>query len=220
MQARKDPRCFSTESDEAQEDPTRNCHMRCRACHTCRKCATEKHILQFEGSSPTCTMCAQMLTCTVCKKRVVREAFPGSQLKHKGNTERTRNLRCAACHTCKKCTTIKTIPAFKGASDTCSDCSGGFCTACNTHKPRHAFHARMFDNAQRKKTKLVCQECTANGMTPKAVRKYRCSECNEHRRLKFAKTDKRMYLASHGGISIACLDCYAKHNTIIKLLCD
>ena len=84
-------------------DKTQNEHLRCTACHTCKKCGEQKQPLAFPGISATCTQCAGEVTCKVCKEEKGRDAFPWSQVRHKGDSDRTQHLRCTACHTCKTC---------------------------------------------------------------------------------------------------------------------
>ena len=116
-------------------------------------------------------------------------------------------LALQTCHTCKKCNTEKHIKAFDGSSTTCKQCAEGtsvpICDACDTPKPRHAFDAKMLDNAQTFQREQVCKACYANGMSPKDVKKYRCIECGERVHLKFTEKDRRRYLTSTGYAQIA-----------------
>ena len=171
---------FPWQEMKNKEDPAQDTHLRCKACHTCKKCGTEKHILAFESVSKTCTQCdtkePQKLKCTVCECIRTRDAFPWSQVRHKGDTGRNKTLRCTECYTCRKCGTEKHILAFKGISTTCIACDAKGtqkikCTVCQRIIARDAFPQSQvsYTGDTTRSKHLRCTEC------------HTCKECGTER---------------------------------------
>ena len=160
--------------------------------------------------------------CRTCEENLPVKDFPDSQLRHKGDPSQNSFLRCTKCHTCTKCNEQKDIHAFDGPSSACRKCERHLarwtCDARQQELEKEAFDQNIFVNARDHGRKRVCAVCCNNGMSPKDVQKYCCSECGDRGHLKFPYEARRRYKESNGRTKIECSDCTAKHTQLEKLL--
>ena len=166
--------------------------IRCRACAVCNVCGIN-HIAGFDqlaAGRPYCWTCRKH-TCDVCKETLTTEHFSTSQLKHRTDPSRNKDLRCRGCHTCESCDRVKRAEDFRGCDSRCIAClkaaTSLCCDACKTHRPAAAFDRDVLHHATYHGRKRVCGACEEQGYSARDVTSYPCSVCGPRGHKAFEK---------------------------------
>jgi hypothetical protein len=121
---------------------------------------------QLAAGRPYCWKCRKH-TCDVCKETLTTQHFSMSQLKHRTDTSRNKDLRCRGCHTCESCDRVKRAEDFRGCDSRTCEClkaaTSLCCDACKTHRPAEAFDRDVLHNAAYHDRKRVCGACEEQG---------------------------------------------------------